>query len=214
LVALMRGAAVWAHEPPPMQALDFVPPVPGSYQLHAIMPAPDGEVLNTTGQARALADFTRGKITLLGLIYTRCGDPDGCPRAWSSFSEIRRALKSQPRLGERIRLVSLSFDPAHDTPAVMKGVAKVAAGRDKSIEWDFLTTAAARQLVPIIEGFGQDLRVSSEANDRAAPPIFSHTLKVFLIDRQGQVREIYSNAFLLPQMVINDIKTLALETGN
>jgi hypothetical protein len=40
LVALMRGAAVWAHEPPPMQALDFVPPVPGSYQLHAIMPAP------------------------------------------------------------------------------------------------------------------------------------------------------------------------------
>jgi len=40
-----------------------------------------------------------------------------------------------------------------------------------------------------------------------------HMLKMFLIDARGEVREIYTLSFLQPQVMFNDIKTLALETG-
>jgi len=41
----------------------------------------------------------------------------------------------------------------------------------------------------------------------------SHVLKVFLIDRAGDVREIYTSTFLYPRLVLNDIETLLMEEG-
>ncbi|HEX4943952.1 MAG TPA: hypothetical protein VFV55_06330, partial [Usitatibacteraceae bacterium] len=86
-----------------------------------------------------------------------------------------------------------------------------ARGRAKGADWHFLTTRSTRALVPILDGFGQDLRVDSDS--RAAPGTeeFTHTLQVFLIDPRGMVREIYSTAYLMPAMIVNDIRTLALE---
>jgi cytochrome oxidase Cu insertion factor (SCO1/SenC/PrrC family) len=199
-----------AHEPAPEHQLDFTPPAPGTYHLHVIMRAPEGEVLDTTGNTHPLSEFTHRKVTLLGLIYTRCADPDGCPRAWAAFADVRRALKSNPRLARQTRFVSLSFDPAHDTPDVMRATARNAAGRDRSIEWQFLTTASAHALAPILDGFGQDLRLPIDA-DVNTGPTFTHTLKLFLIDQQGRVREIYTTAYLMPQIVVNDIRTLLME---
>jgi hypothetical protein len=54
-----------------------------------------------------------------------------------------------------------------------------------------------------VEGFGQEVTRSGRE--------LSHVLKVFLIDRAGDVREIYSSNFLHPQSVLNDIETLLLE---
>ena len=50
-------------------------------------------------------------------------------------------------------------------------------------------------------------------NPNAAPGTeeFTHTLKVFLVDPAGVVREIYSTAYLMPRMIVNDMRTLALE---
>jgi len=42
-------------------------------------------------------------------------------------------------------------------------------------------------------------------------PALSHLLKVFLIDAHGEVREIYTSSFLLPDVLLNDIKTLLME---
>ena len=56
-----------------------------------------------------------------------------------------------------------------------------------------------------MEGFGQDIRVTAAGRE------LSHVLKVFLIDRAGYVREIYSSNFLHPQSVLNDIETLLLD---
>src|SRR5207237_1207882 len=72
-----------AHEPDDTTVaaitMDFVPPPPGSYALHAIMRAPDGPVLDPDGRRLPLSRFTAGKITLLGFIYTSCADARGCP---------------------------------------------------------------------------------------------------------------------------------------
>ena len=113
-----------AHEPdarpPASVTMDFVPPPPGSYALHAIMRAPDGPVLDRDGRRRPLSRFTSGKITLLGFIYTSCADPRGCPLTSQVFHTVRHRVSEDPELRERVRLVSLSFDPARDTPAVMR----------------------------------------------------------------------------------------------
>jgi protein SCO1/2 len=199
-----------AHEPEALPALDFEPPAPGTYRLHRIMTAPDGEVLGLDGRPQRLADFTRERITLLGFIYTTCVDPDGCPRAYRVFDAVRDAVAAAPALRKRVRLVTLSFDPARDTPAVMGRYAGSRA-RAGAVPWLFLTTRSARELMPLVEGFGQDIRYTIDRSSRAPRRELAHVLKVFLLDRAGFVREIYSSTFLHPRTVLNDVETLILE---
>jgi protein SCO1 len=219
LTALAAAAALGAaagaglaHEPddrlPAAVTMDFVPPPPGSYALNAIMRAPDGRVLDRDGRRRPLARFTAGKITLLGFIYTSCADPRGCPLATQVFHTVRHRVSEDADLRARVRLVSLSFDPLRDTPAVMRHYA--AEVPDNGVEWAFLTTELPRTLVPLLDGFGQDVRVELDAHGRAAGPL-AHVLKVFLIDTRGMVREIYTTSYLYPEVILNDIKTLRLE---
>src|SRR5215470_7317231 len=209
-LAAVAGAA--AHEPddrrPAAVTMDFVPPPPGTYALNAIMPAPDGPVLDRDGRRRPLARFTAGKITLLGFIYTSCADPRGCPLATQVFHTVRHRVSEDADLRKRVRLVSLSFDPLRDTPAVMRHYA--AEVPDNGVEWAFLTTDLPRTLVPLLDGFGQDVRVELDAHGRPAGPL-AHVLKVFLIDTRGIVREIYTTSYLYPEVILNDIKTLRLE---
>src|SRR5262245_62944029 len=148
--------------------MEFVPPAPGSYVLHAIMRAPEGRVLDLNGRSHAMSRFTSGKITLLGFIYTSCADAGGCPLAYQVFHTIHHRLSEQGPLGARVRLVSLSFDPARDTPARMR---TYAAGRPiKGGEWDFLTTEAPQRLLPLLDGFGQDVRINRQRGPRLPAP--------------------------------------------
>jgi protein SCO1 len=191
--------------------MGFVPPAAGSYTLHRIMPAPDGMVLDTQGKARALSTFTRGHITLLGFIYTTCVDPSGCPLAYEVFNTLKAKILSTPAAIGKVQFVSLSFDPLRDTPDVMKHYAGSHLNKRDGLPWYFLTTRSAKELLPLVEGFGQDVRVSVSQKDGRVVRELSHVLKVFLIDKTGTVREIYSSSFLMPQMVMNDIETLLLE---
>ncbi|MGB8856191.1 MAG: SCO family protein [Burkholderiales bacterium] len=191
--------------------MDFVPPAAGSYVLQRIMPAPDGMVLDTHGKARALSTFTRGHITLLGFIYTTCIDPTGCPLAYEVFNTLKIKILSSPAAAGKVQFVSLSFDPLRDTPDVMKNYAGSHLNKRDGLPWYFLTTRSPKELLPLVEGFGQDVRVSIDKKDGRVVRELSHVLKVFLIDKTGTVREIYSSSFLMPQMVMNDIETLLLE---
>ena len=175
------------------------------------MRAPDGEVLGLDGRAQRLSDFTRGRITLLGFIYTTCTDPEGCPLAYRVFETVRRAVAT-PALREQVQLVTQSFDPMRDTPSVMPRYAgsRVSEGGDGP-RWYFLTTRSARELQPLVEGFGQDVRVTVDRANGTSRRELSHVLKVFLIDPAGFVREIYSSTFLHPQTLLNDVETLLME---
>src|SRR6266850_2534112 len=147
------GLAVDAHEPdvPGAVTMDFVPPPAGSYALPAIMRAPDGTVLDPDGRRLPLARFTRGKITVLSFIYTSCADARGCPLAYQVFHTMHDRLRETPALRDHVRLVTLSFDPVHDTPAVMRRYANGAiAERAPGVEWTFLTTGSPRELLPIL----------------------------------------------------------------
>jgi len=213
LAWLACAPAARGHDAVPLPALDFDPPAPGTYTLQRIMAAPDGEVLGTDGRARRLSAFTHDAITLLGFIYTTCVDPDGCPLAYRVFDALERAVARSPALHRRIRFVTLSFDPARDSPAVMRRYAGSRLRDDGAVPWYFLTTRSARELMPLVEGFGQDVRYTLDRSTGRPRRELSHVLKVFLIDRSGFVREIYSSMFLHPKTVLNDIETLLLEEG-
>jgi cytochrome oxidase Cu insertion factor (SCO1/SenC/PrrC family) len=190
--------------------MDYVPPPAGSYALHVIERAPEGEVLGADGKRHRLSEYTLGRVTLLSLIYTYCTEPTGCALAYETGVELKQRIVADKRLHGRAQFVSLSFDPLNDTHQSMQAYGGKYARADGPLPWHFLTTRSMRQLQPILEGFGQDIEVERDARGRATRTI-SHMLKLFLIDREGRVREIYSTAFLHPEAMLNDIRTLVME---
>src|SRR5688572_18633349 len=131
--AALPARARASDEPRP--PLDFVPPEPGTYRLHRIMQAPDGQVLTMDGNPAPLSQFTRERITLLGFIYTTCIDPEGCPLAYRVFDALKERIHATPALARKVRFVTLSFDPARDTPAVMARYAGSRLKEEKGLEW-------------------------------------------------------------------------------
>lgn len=207
LLALFAGhcsASLSAHTL--SSSLGYEAPQPGTYHLPVIKPAIDGEVLDTAGRAHRLFAYLDDKVVLLSFMYTRCSDAHGCPLALGVFRTLAEELQHEPHLARQVRLLTLSFDPAHDTPQVMQQYA--AASKPNAISWDHLTTASPRALQPLLDGYGQ--YIAPVLNARQQGTGYSHLLKVFLIDRQRQVRNIYSVDFLHPAILLNDIKTLLL----
>jgi cytochrome oxidase Cu insertion factor (SCO1/SenC/PrrC family) len=215
LLALLAGATglpaaqAQAQGPSSAPRQDFVAPTPGSYALPPIQPAANGWVLEGNQLPRRLSRYTHGALTLLSFVYTYCTDPIGCPLAYATFDTIKRRALADPALRGRVRLVSLSFDPLNDTPDAMRAYGGEHA-RSSELRWHFLTTYSTRFLKPILDDFGQDVEIELDAGG-APTRARTHMLKVFLLDPQGQVREIYSAAFLHPDVIVNDLRTLAME---
>lgn len=204
-------AAPAASSAAAMQPLAFIPPSPGSYRLEHIQHVPDGPVLDSDGSSHRLREYTTGKITLFSFIYTYCTDAKGCPLAYATLHAVRDMVASDSALRGRVRLVSMSFDPVFDTPPMMRSYRGEDAHGDGPAPWAFLTTASTAQLAPLLDGFGQDMTVIAPAKPGGRPPVLAHLLKVYLIDRNGVVREIYATDYLHPQILRNDIVTLLQE---
>ena len=80
------------------------------------------------------------------------------------------------------------------------------------LTWERYVALQARELRPLVDGFGQDIRSTIDRSNGKPRRELSHVLKVFLIDRAAFVREIYTSTFLHPRTVLNDIETLCMET--
>ncbi|GAC1452177.1 MAG: hypothetical protein PVSMB6_03470 [Steroidobacteraceae bacterium] len=189
--------------------LEFTPLAPGTYRLQAIQPVADASLLDDHGARTALRTVTRGKITLLTFFYSYCVDPLGCPFARDTMRQLRDRIQRDRALADEVRFVGISCDPSTDTPAVLRGYAAQFATR-RRFEWRFLTAGSVGELLPVLDDFGQDVSVELDARGRPTRALH-HMLKVFLVDRRGTVREIYSLAYLQPQVMLNDIRTLELE---
>ena len=216
------GSSAWAHpghassaasqsaaaQAPVERRIEFDAPVPGTYQLPVIKPAPDGTVLDTTGTPRHLHQLMVGKVVVLSFVYTQCSDARGCPLATAVLYQIHRATASDPVLAEHLKLITLSFDPAHDTPAVMARYARPSEPAARVSQWDRLTTSSERALAPILAGYGQI--VTRPASSQAGNAL-THRLRVYLIDPQQRIRNIYGLDFLDPELLLADVRTLLLE---
>lgn len=122
------------------------PPATGANAMHLPAPGeevPDFSLTNQDGKKISLAQY-RGKILFVTFIYTRCPFADFCPRMSSNFNEIYKQLGTDPSL-QNVDLLSVSFDPEHDTPKVLRQYAfSVAHTHDLAIfrKWQFAVPRA------------------------------------------------------------------------
>ncbi|MGC1505325.1 MAG: SCO family protein [Sulfitobacter sp.] len=194
----------------PSEEFQFEPPKPGSYALNVIKMAPEGRVLDTNGEGRALSDVLQDKVSLVSFVYLNCGDVNGCPLAMSTLFDIHDTSAQIPGLNENVQLVTISFDPERDTVEAIDAFAYPITHTempDKKLDWHVLTTSGQAALKPILNGFGQVVD-RSDAQDQ-----ISHLLRIYLVDRKGQIRNIYGLGLIDPRLLMTDVETLLMQEG-
>ncbi|HLH32304.1 MAG TPA: SCO family protein, partial [Terriglobia bacterium] len=153
---------------------------------------PNLELTNQDGKPIHLTDF-RGKAVLMTFIYTRCPLPEFCPRLSSQFARIQNDLAKTPEDYNRTHLLSVSFDPQFDTPAVLRkyGLAYLSDNAEGFSQWDF-ATAAPDKLREFANAFG--LTYIEEDNQ------ISHTMNIVLINPDGTVAKYWSAEWTAPEL--------------
>jgi cytochrome c peroxidase len=185
----------------------FTPPAPGTYTLPPIDTVGDHQLLDTNGTSVNLFAATAGKIAVVSFMYTSCADVGGCPLAATVLQHVDRLLSARPDLAKRVTLLSVSFDPEHDTPTRMAEIQDTLAPRT---DWHFLTATTPTSIQPMLADFNQPVAKLWQEDGQWSGQ-FRHVLKVFLLDAAHNVRNIYSTGFFNAPLVLNDIETLLLE---
>lgn len=160
--------------------------------------APDAELLDETGQSRRLSDW-RGSVVAVTFIYTRCPVPNFCPLMDRHFAAVQRELAADPRLRDRTRLLSVSFDPEFDTPDVLAAHAR-RVGADPQV-WRF-ATGSREQLDPFAARFG----VTTIRSDAPGSLEIVHNLRTAVIDPRGRIVTIFSGNEWTPAELLQVIR--------
>ena len=182
----------------------FIPPAAGTYDLPVIKRVPAVVLIDAGGRRVNTASLMHGKVAIVSFIYTACSDRLGCPLAGMALRELQAQLLREG-LQDQAVLLSISLDLERDTPAQLAKYAR--AFKAEPSLWHLLTAPSERVLKATLESYGQDrTRVYDERGRFTGR--YRHVLKVFLIDEAGQVRNIYSTGSLVPQVMVNDIKTV------
>jgi protein SCO1/2 len=142
---------------------------------------PDFKLLNQSGRTIHLGQF-KGRVVLLTFIYTRCPLADFCPRMSRNFAEIDKELAKDPALYAKTHLLSISFDPKYDTPAVLTSYGGAYTGRytkERFAHWDF-AAPPADELAALTQYFNVGVTPGDGGSLR-------HSLSTVLIGRDGRV---------------------------
>ena len=174
-------------------------PATGANSMH--MPAagedvPDFVFTNQAGKRISLKQY-RGHVLLVTFIYTRCPFPDFCPRMSSNFAEIYKQATTDPALAGA-QLLSVSFDPEHDTPKVLRDYGySVAHTHEPALfsQWEFAAPSAA-DLPRIADFFA--LTVKPEGG------VITHNLSTAVIGPDGKIVKWYHGGDWQVSDVIKD----------
>jgi cytochrome oxidase Cu insertion factor (SCO1/SenC/PrrC family) len=197
-LVLLAALALAAAEP------RFAVPAPGSYELPPILEVGEHRLLDEQGRETPLLGIAAGEAALVSFVYLGCAD--ACPLATAVLQQVDRRVSERPELAGRVVLVTVSFDPERDRPEQMGRLARSLAPRGR---WRFLTAKDAVTLAPVLEDFGQDALALPAPNTPADR--YSHVMKVFLVDGEGRVRNVYSAGFLDARVLVNDLLTVLAE---
>jgi protein SCO1 len=195
-IVIVQGAAGAAANVPPPE-LDQHVPQPGEK-------VPDFTFINQDGRRTHFRRY-RGKMVLLTFIYTRCPLPNYCPLMTRHFAEINQRLAANAELEARTHLLTLSFDPEHDTPAVLKAYAGRYVGKNDPgfRRWEFASVPSA-ELKEVSSFFG----LTYEAQDGQ----IVHSMSTALVSPDQKLFRWYSGNGWSPSEVLKDVDTLASET--
>jgi protein SCO1/2 len=202
IMALAAGLAAWpaaAHHPG--HRLDEVMGSKEKYFQAVDKEPPTFSLSDADGRPVTLANF-KGKVIVLHFIYASC--PDVCPLHADRIAEIQGLVNASPMKG-LVQFVSITTDPAHDGPEVLRGYGPV-HGLDTA-NWIFLTTPAGqpedttRQLA---KAFGHTF-TKAEGNYQV------HGVVTHVIDRRGHWRANFHGLKFAPVNLVLYINGLTNE---
>lgn len=154
-----------------------------SAELHVPAPGevvPDFQFTNQNGRSISLKQY-RGQVLLVTFIYTRCPFPDFCPRVGAQFAQLNQQLAADTSLASRTHLLCISFDPAHDTPKVLRDYGfSLAHSRQAALfeRWEFAVPRAA-DLPQIASYFGLTYKPENG--------LITHSLSTAVIGPDGKI---------------------------
>jgi protein SCO1 len=148
---------------------------------------PDFSLTNQDGKHISLADF-RGKALAITFIYRECPLPDYCIKMSKNFSDLANQLNTDAALKDKIRLLSISFDPARDTPEKLKqyGLGYLGAGAKDLGVWQ-LAVGSDKEVRSIADFFG--LRYEVDQNNKTQ---INHSLVTAVVAPDGKVTKIFT----------------------
>jgi protein SCO1/2 len=154
-------------------------------------PIPDCLLLDQNNQRFRLSDF-KGSVLAITFIFTRCPLPDFCPRMSEQFSAVQRDFQAGG--GAKWHLLSISIDPAYDTPERLAAYA--ARYHAEATRWTF-ATGESSDINNFTSVFGlQTKREGAELN---------HTLRTVVVDAAGRVRKVFVGNEWKPSELIDEM---------
>jgi protein SCO1/2 len=170
-------------------------PAAGTRMLMPGARVPDVAFVNQDGRTIHLSDFS-GKALLITFLYTRCPMPDFCPRLSSQFARTHDELKKNPGDYAGTHLLTISFDPKYDTPAVLRkyGLKYLDGDAQGFSHWDFASANPA-DLSRLAQAFG----LQYEEKDGQ----FIHTMNIVLIAPDGTMSRFWSTAWTETELIEN-----------
>ena len=161
---------------------------------------PNYQFTNELGRTVQLSDF-RGKALAFTFIFTRCPLPDFCPRMSQNFAAAYKQLNAMPNAPTNWHLMSISFDPHHDTPTVLRNYAQLYQYDPK--RWSFVTGAMI-DIDAITDQF--NLAIMKRDND------WDHKIRTVVVDATGRIQSIIIGNEWKPAALVEEIVKAARAT--
>lgn len=179
-------------------------------QYHVPQPGdvvPNFSLRNQDGNTVHLDQY-RGKVLLVTFIYTRCPLSNYCPLMSRNFAAVDKMLAANPELYRKTHLLSISFDPSYDTPAVLRSYGGAYTGeysKEKFDHWDFAAPKST-DLASVLQWFGVGVTPGPQKT-------LSHSLSTVVIGPDGKVRNWYPTNEWTPEQIFTDVKQTLQPAG-
>ena len=163
-------------------------------------PVPDFTLTNQDGKRISIKDF-RGKALAITFIYARCPLPDYCIKMSKNFSDLGNQLSADKDAKDKIRLLSISFDPERDTPEKLKeyGTGYLGSAQKPDFTIWQLAVGSDKEVRAIADFFG--LQYEVDQNNKA---MINHSLVTAVVSPEGKVTKIFKGNIM--QLLLNNEK--------
>jgi len=163
---------------------------------------PDLSLTNQNGKRFTFKDY-RGKALAMTFIYRECPLPEFCIKMSKQFSEMANQIATDPEAKDKVRLLSISFDPERDTPEKLKQYGLGYLGKDAKDDltvWN-LAVGSDKEVRAVADFFG--LKYETDAADKTQ---INHSLVTAVIAPDGKVTRLFTGGRWTPEDVLAELK--------
>lgn len=168
----------------------------------------DAAFLDHTGTSQRLSSW-RGTAVAVTFMYTRCPMPDYCPLMDRRFKAVHDDVRRSEALANRVRLLSISIDPDHDTPAVL--AAHGSRVQADARTWQFWS-GAADEMQRFARQFGVSISRGGNDGNRGSDGDIVHNMRTAVVDAQGRLFTILSGAEWEPSELVRHLADASART--